>query len=51
MAYFYYGFVFVRPPGFTVVDNPDIGLSWILITSSLTLSGEANIAPQIFLTV
>jgi len=51
MAYFYYGFVFVRPPGFNVADNPDIGLSWILIISSLTLSAEANIAPQIFLTV
>jgi hypothetical protein len=51
MAYFYYGFVFVRSPGFNVAGNPDIGLSWILIISSLTLSAEANIAPQIFLTV
>jgi hypothetical protein len=51
MAYFYYGFVFVRPSGFNVADNPDIGLSRILIISCLTLSAEANIAPQVFLTV
>jgi len=51
MAYICYGFVFVRPPGFTVADNSDIGLSWILIISSMTLSAEANIAPQIILTV
>jgi hypothetical protein len=51
MEYFYYGFVFVRPPGINVADNPDIGLSRILIISSLTISAEANVATQIFLSV
>jgi hypothetical protein len=51
MAYFYYSFVLVRPSGINVADNPDIGLSRILIISSLTISAEANNATQIFLTV